>query len=71
MSGMLNVVFDWATGDRTWGEHVHPRFGGEPISYAGAHEWARARLRKHKMVKCLTAGCPIMRWDDEPNEPQS
>ncbi len=59
------IRYDWATGDRWWGRHVHHKLADEPISYSGWFIWAEKRGKKHRQVKCSTPGCPILRWSDE------
>jgi hypothetical protein len=62
---MTAIRYDWATGDRWWGDHVHHKLPDEPINYSGWFEWAKARSKKHKQVRCSTPGCPIKRWSDD------
>lgn len=60
------IRYDWATGDRCWGDHVHHKLPDEPIGYASWHEWAKRHGKTHGQVACSTPGCPILRWSDDP-----
>ena len=62
---MTPVRYDWATGDRWWGRHVHLKMPDEPIGYAAWFEWAKKRGKTHRQVECSTPGCPILRWSDD------